>query len=749
VNKKTNLEPLEKRLKELGWMNKNASIIYINKDCVVVESYTGKTYTYHVINYVNGDQKYLFHRKQPINEDIELIIGNKLKSFGSFDICFPQTEVELIQYIFEVVFKVYRFSIREEQVDLSIQMYNSMSEGKISLSDVPVGLGKTHAYLVAAIVQGIYAEKYGRARMPVIITTSSIELQRAIIKDYLPDISMMLLSFGIIKKPITSVIRKGKDNYLCDSRLKNYIKNVDPRKKKIEELILLRQIEALDEIDLDEIKGLTQYDRRRICVNYNSCQVCLLKNNCRYQKFMKRAKKSDIQVQVCNHNYYLADIIRRKKRLSPLLPEREVVVIDEAHKLIEAARQMYGSSISQRELYTLAKKAIPKKIKSTESRQLKHLGEELIKYSSLMFRELINNIPDHLDRDETEKFETVLTSIGRVYLSRVIASVEELIRVADSEDRKYLSDLKRYARELSVFQHWGIIYWIERPFLKGQCVFSSIPIALSRELGFDLFKSDESKILTSGTLAVNEDFHHLRKEIGLDAATERSVIELIKESPFNYKDNCLLHIPKDLPYPSYIDEKYLIKIAGKVEELIKASNGHAMVLFTSYKPMKIVYDLLKDRLADYEITLMSRGKKDAINEFKGTENGILFATGSAWEGINIPGDLLSHLIIVKLPFPIPDPISEYERTMYPTMEEYIQDIVVPKMLIKLRQGVGRLIRKETDSGVISILDARAAEGCRYHKEIIEALPDCKLVTATKDVIEFLNRKKSDRFFETK
>jgi ATP-dependent DNA helicase DinG len=552
-----------------------------------------------------------------------------------------------------------------------------MIDGKISLSDVPVGLGKTHAYLVAAIVHKYYTEEYNLSTKPIIITTSSIELQRAIVKDYLPEISEMLLLFGIIKSPITSVIRKGKDNYLCDLRLRNYIQNVDPTKKKVDEIITLRKIEALDEIDLDEIQGISQYDRKRICVNYNSCQVCLKKNTCRYLRFMRKVKKTTIHIQVCNHNYYLADVIRRRKELPALLPDHEVTIIDEAHKLIDAARQMYGSSVSQREIYTLAKNAIPKKFKTKETRQLKHLGEELIKYSSLMFKELVNSIPKHIDRDETEKFKTVLSSIGRVYLSRVIADIEEIIRMSNSDNKRYLSDLRRTAKDLKVFQDWGIIYWIEKPFLKGQCIFASIPIALSKELGFDLWRADDSKILTSGTLAVNNDFGYIGNEIGLKAAAPGRIHQLSKASPFNYKENCLLHIPENLPYPSYIDDKYLVKIASKVEELVKASNGHAMVLFTSYKPLKIVYELFKDRLSDYEIVLMSRGKKDAINKFKKTNNGVLFATGSAWEGVNIPGDLLSHLIIVKLPFPIPDPISEYERTMYSTMDDYIEAVVVP------------------------------------------------------------------------
>lgn len=724
-------------------------LVVVKKDCLVIEKYTGKTYTYYVKNFMTGERLYLFHKKQPIIDKSDSSILQKLEAFAAYGSHYPKDGESMIRFIFETVFRYYGFTIRNEQIDLSIHMYHSMLDKKISLSDVPVGLGKTHAYLVAAIVQRYFPKNHDASTQPIIITTSSIELQKAIVKDYLPEISKMLMTFGIIKKPVTTVIRKGKDNYLCDLRLKSYIKNVDPRKKRLDELIALRKVEELKEIDLDEIKGISGYDRKRICVNYNTCQVCLLKNGCRYQQFMKNVKNPDIQIQVCNHNYYLADVIRRRKGLSALLPDHKVVVMDEAHKLMDAARQMYGSSISQREIYTLAKNAMPKRSATKEQRELSHLGEELIKYQTWMFDELVNNIPKNIDYDETEKFETVLTSMGKVYLSRMIANIEAIIIKLNSEDKKYLAELRRCLKDLKVFQDWGIIYWLEKPFLKGQSIFASIPIALSKEIGFDLWRAEDAKILTSGTLAVKNDFEYIKNEIGLEVAIPSRIQQLSKASPFDYKKNCLLYIPENLPYPSHEDDNYLKEIARHIEALVKTSNGHAMVLFTSYKPLKIVYEKLKGQLVDYEVILMSKGKKDAINSFKKTKNGILFATGSAWEGVNIPGDLLSHLIIVKVPFPIPDPISEYERTMYSTLDEFIDAVVVPKMLIKLRQGVGRLIRNETDNGVISILDARASIDGKYNSQVIEALPLCKTTSSLNEIKEFYNRKKPEEFLINK
>lgn len=190
---KNYFEEIENKLRELGWISDNTVIVNIIKDCLITETFTGKSYSYRVVNFVTGDQKYLFHKRKPIDKEQLNHMKEKLQKFDSFGTRYPETGEGLIKFIFEVVFRLYGYSLRVEQVDLSIQMYQSMINRKISLSDVPVGLGKTHAYLVAAIVWRINNEENRLSTKPVIITTSSIELQRAIVKEYLPEISQMLV----------------------------------------------------------------------------------------------------------------------------------------------------------------------------------------------------------------------------------------------------------------------------------------------------------------------------------------------------------------------------------------------------------------------------------------------------------------------------------------------------------------------------------------------------------------------------
>jgi len=202
-----------------------------------------------------------------------------------------------------------------------------------------------------------------------------------------------------------------------------------------------------------------------------------------------------------------------------------------------------------------------------------------------------------------------------------------------------------------------------------------------------------------------------------------------------------------MPFPKVTDENYINQISNEIVSLIKTSNGHALVLFTSYKPLKLVHMQVKERIVDIPLFELSRGKTGVIDQYKNSRNGVLFATGSMWEGINIPGDILSHLIIVKLPFPIPDPITSYERTQYNHQDMFLDQVLLPRMLMKLKQGVGRLIRSENDTGVVSILDSRSNIYGRYKDEVIKALPDCRLVTDRYEIKKFLNRKKDSSFFE--
>jgi len=286
-----NTDVVVKKLKILDWIPDSATGVLMIKDCILIQNYTGKTYTYKVINFMSGEKQYLFHRKSTIAHDDYKAVAKKIIALPFFNMKYPKDGIQMIDYIFTVVLPKYGYAVREEQVNLSKHMFNAMKEEKISMSDIAVGLGKTHAYLVAAIVHNIFVRKCtGIKPIPIIISTSSIELQRAIIRDYIPDISKMLHENGIITMPITCVLRKGKENYLCENRLFDYVNTLDPNRKRVNEYSTLKRLIEGSEIDLDEVKGISNYDKRKICVNSSNCFNCKKYRSCRYQKFMINAR---------------------------------------------------------------------------------------------------------------------------------------------------------------------------------------------------------------------------------------------------------------------------------------------------------------------------------------------------------------------------------------------------------------------------------------------------------------------------
>lgn len=218
-----------------------------------------------------------------------------------------------------------------------------------------------------------------------------------------------------------------------------------------------------------------------------------------------------------------------------------------------------------------------------------------------------------------------------------------------------------------------------------------------------------------------------------------------KPSPFNYRDNVLLYTSSSMPFPDNSNPDYLDAVTDEIEGLVQVSHGHAAVLFTSYKTMDMVYERLEARELPYPLFRLNRGGAGTIDDFKASRNGILFATGAMWEGIDIPGDALSMLIMVRLPFAAPDPISEYERTLYPN-QAFKELVIIPDMLVRERQGFGRLIRTVTDTGVIAYLDCRVAEGGAYRGHLLCAHPGCRVTSSISDVSAFFLETKNPDYF---
>lgn len=251
----------------------------------------------------------------------------------------------MAEQIFREILPRHGMAVREEQIALCHEVLDTLYNKEISLCEAGVGIGKTLAYLVACVLWQM--NRPNLLKLPVVISTSSVALQDAIINDYLPNLSAILLEERVIQVPLTAVIRKGKERFVCDARLIERESQIPATRKR--QRNSLRMAEQL--LDMDHIPELSRFDRSRICVPQFCPRDCILQEDCRFQQYLRDSMKPDIQI--CNHNYLLANAAHRQQDRPLLLRSYQALIVDEAHKLPDAARQMYTESLSEREMQEL------------------------------------------------------------------------------------------------------------------------------------------------------------------------------------------------------------------------------------------------------------------------------------------------------------------------------------------------------------------------------------------------------------
>lgn len=626
---------------------------------------------------------------------------------------------KLIDHIFQDLLPAHGMTQRPEQIQLSHRMLDAMQDGRIALCDAGTGIGKTYAYLAAATAASAFPT--GQIARPIIISTSSIALQNAVLTEYLPLLSCVLLADGILTKPLKAVIRKGKSHYVCDERLDRRLRQVYPAKKNPEALTALRTLR--ETLDMDRVSHLSGYDRERVCVP----QVCDCKQkDCRYQRFLKTCDKNQFLFQICNHNLLVADAIHRSQGRRPIFPEHSVIIVDEAHKLPEAAREMFGMTLTAGDIQSM--------IHQLRAERYLLAADVLAGTMGPLLRKLTQ------PREETEPLDAYLRLL--TIPSRSLLVIEKQVgRLLSAQGRRQLEKLRGTVSLLSSPRTNMILYTADDG--DGGTMLCATVSDLTEQMRQVLWRSEHAFVLASGTLAVGDDFHRFRSQTGL--MDGRRVTESVSLSPFDYKRNCLLYLPQ-LP-PSQSSETYYDELADEIAELIRAAWGHALVLFTSYAAMSAVKDRLREQELSFPLFTLGRNAMHMTERFRQTPGAVLLATGAAWEGFDFPGDCVSLLVIPRLPFAYPDALKEKEREEYASLRQFIQNVAVPEMQIKLRQGFGRAIRTETDTCVIAILDERASHGRRYYAAMRDALPDMRTTSSLRAVTKFLRELKPESYFE--
>lgn len=624
-----------------------------------------------------------------------------------------------IDHIFQDLLPARNMAERPEQAALCHRMLDAMLEGGIALCDAGTGIGKTYAYLVAGAVYNRFRAACGLEPKPILVSTSSIALQTAARDEYLPLLSGLLTEDGMVAQPLRAVIRKGKSHYVCDARLEQRLGQLDLQKKNWKAGAALLSLRG--QLDMDEAAHLSGYDRERVCVP----RICDCgREDCRYRAFLEDCDSGRYLFQICNHNLLLADAIHRGSGRKPILPDACALIVDEAHKLPETARQMFGVTLAAEDIRALTH--------SLRGERFLLAAEVLTDSAAPLMRKLARP-------PEGRPFEHYAKSLVAPDRSLTVISRQLHGLLTPATRRR----LKNVSSSVALFHqgHPDMVFYTEEDTHGGTMLCATLA-DLTAQLRQTLWRQERPAVLTSATLAVGEDFRRFKEETGL--LTDSRVTESVAPSPFDYQRNCLLYLPKFPPRQkaaTYYDE-----LAKEIAALLDAAQGHALALFTSYAAMSAVKERLPDHGLRYPLFTMGRSAIHTTEQFKANPGSVLLAAGAAWEGFDFPGDCVSLLIIPRLPFAVPDALKEKERENHPTLRLFIRAVVVPEMQIKLKQGFGRAIRTETDTCVVAILDERAAKGKRYSKDVLAALPEMPVTGNLEDVARFIRQVKGPDYF---
>lgn len=615
------------------------------------------------------------------------------------------------------------YHTRAAQVEMAQAIAHAIDENRHLIAEAGTGTGKTFAYLVPAILSG----------KKVIISTGTKNLQDQLFNKDLPVIRKA------IKVPFIAALLKGRSNYLCTYRLQNSLTSTLGSNK--EDTLALAKIKSWSKRtqtgDISEMSEVAEADPiwYQATSTVENClgQDCPDYAECFLVKARKKAQECEILV--VNHHLLCADWSIRDSGFGELLPDAQVVIIDEAHQLAETASNFLGINVGGKQLTDLANDALVEYYKdATDIPALRTACEDLeheVKDLRLAFG-------IELKRGEWKEIENNPKIIEGLNAVR-----EQLQRLSDqlelaSVKTKGLESCFKHADEL--LQQLKIIMddksgkwirWYETH--RKTFTLSRTPLDIAAEFRSFMQQHKAAWIFTSATLSVANTFDHFANNLGLDKASSESW-----GSPFDYSSQSLFYHPKYLPQPK--DPGFIPVIVDFALPVLQASKGRAFFLFTSHRALKQAAELLEDKI-DYPLLVQgSRPKAQLLDQFKEAGNAVLLGTSSFWEGVDVRGEALSCVIIDKLPFSSPgDPVLKARLdAMTQQGRNPFFEYQLPAAVITLRQGIGRLIRDVTDRGVLMVCDPRLLKRS-YGQIFLDSVPAMKRTRNIEDVRAFFQQ----------
>lgn len=632
------------------------------------------------------------------------------------------------------------YEARPQQLEMAAAVAHAMTQGQHLVVEAGTGTGKSYAYLVPAILAATAEQGTSGTKRRIIVSTHTISLQEQLIERDIPFLN------AVLPVEFSAVLVKGRSNYVSLRRLRGAAQRAHSLFARPEEVDQLQELLGWSRQTGDG--SLSDLPFRPLSVVWDEAQSehgnCLGKNcptynECLYYKARRRVWNAD--VLVVNHALFFSDLALRREGAS-VLPDYDVVILDEAHTVEQVAADHLGLSISNGQLeYQLNKLFHERQQKGLLARD--ELADAQRQVATV--RREVRNLFDDLRHWK----ETRAASNGRVkspigiensvspalhnLASRIVEFTQPLEK--DEEKIEYLSAAERCSGLADTLHAWlqqgqeDNVYWIEQFGNEGHRLrLTSAPIDVGPTLRDELFNKVPSVILTSATLATGrDDFQFIRQRLGLTKANECRL-----GSPFDYRTQAKLVLADGMPDPGSQPSDFESAAIERIQRYLDWTKGRAFVLFTSYRMLQNCARRLTPWLSKRNYGLYVQGsdvpRNVLLEKFRNDPAGVLFGTDSFWQGVDVPGEALQNVIITKLPFTPPDdPLLEARvEAIREAGGNPFLEYQVPEAIIKLKQGFGRLIRTRTDTGMVAILDPRIRSK-PYGRAFLESLPECELV----------------------
>jgi ATP-dependent DNA helicase DinG len=605
------------------------------------------------------------------------------------------------------------YEMRESQVRLAAHIHQGVLERRHTLAEAPTGTGKSLAYLVPA------AYLSAAEGVRVLVATSSLALQEQVVFKDLPRLAAALPS------PLRYAMLKGRANYLCPRDLDKTFADPprEPERKRL--LAWATATRSGDRAELTPAVGHALW--RQVSTDHERCdgKDCTHREACFHER--AKAEAARAQVLVVNHHLLLSHLAYGRQTL----PDFDVCVIDEAHDFADTARDFFERALSPDQLAVVrgaARDCDPERAQ----RGLQALENALVEFGDR-----------HAARAATGGRHVVLDAPPADVagaLEAIAALSAELTKRPDDSTRNAVGALgsaEAILKELAEPSgRW--VAWTERDPQRRLVTVRSKPVDVSEFLARELFGRCRSVALVSATLAANGDFGLVRRETG----APDSALELAVPSPFRLGTQALAYLPRGVPAPDFGDRRrYLDAAVREVRAVVEAAAGRTLVLCNSFVDVDAVaeglsgcgYTVLRQRADGSGLP-----KSELVKAFKQDVASVLVGTESFWTGVDVPGEALSALVIVTLPFEAPSPVSEALKARDP--KAFFRTHALPRAVVKFRQGVGRLIRTRTDVGVVAVIDPRARPGAKsYARAFLAALDEMPRTDSLEDVRRHLAR----------